>query len=79
MNTSSLPTIIQARLKVAAKIKKHYARAEEINRILNDAKLYYPQCFTETYNNQPKEYTKTSFEKYIDSLKPRKYTFIIGD
>lgn len=72
----TLPASVQAQLIVASKLSGG-ARHREINRIIDEAKIYYPWCFKETENNRPKPRRIPQYEMYINSLKhPELYKLI---
>lgn len=69
----TLPALVQAQLKVASKLPDG-PRHREINRIYDEAKLYFPECFDGMKGRKPKERKISAGEKYIESLKyPKTY------
>lgn len=64
----TLPASVQAQLRVASKLTGG-ARHREINRITDEAKLYFPECFVETKGRVAKERVVPMYERYIETLK----------
>lgn len=65
---NNLPASVQAQLKIASRLIGG-PRHREINRIIDEAKLYFPECFSETKGRAAKPRKIPSYETYIESLK----------
>jgi len=82
VSTLPLPTLVRAQLMVAAKIEDSHKRIKTINEIIKEARLYYPECFSDLQGITPKARKVSKFEQYVSGLRPLqppKYHIIIGD